>query len=238
MAQISALSTPYGCMDIRVIRDPKRRGGRMLALAGGGMVERMEFQAVVARRRMVRNYTDDPVEPGVVERILGNALHAPSAGFSQGWGFLLLDTPADVGRFWSSTTDAVGMPDSWLSGMRRAPVVVVPLSCKQAYLDRYAARDKGWADKDESRWPVPYWDIDTGMAALLMLQTVTDERLGACFFGIPRERWDAFRAEFRIPADHTPIGALTIGHRAPDTLSPSLKRGRKPADDVVHRGSW
>jgi nitroreductase len=71
-----------------------------------------------------------------------------------------------------------------------------------------------------------------------MLQTVTDERLGACFFGIPRERWDAFRAEFRIPADHTPIGALTIGHRAPDTLSPSLKRGRKPADDVVHRGSW
>ncbi|MDQ3307345.1 MAG: nitroreductase family protein, partial [Actinomycetota bacterium] len=53
----------------------------------------MEFQAVVARRRMVRNYTSDPVEPAVVERILDNALHAPSAGFSQGWGFLLLDTP-------------------------------------------------------------------------------------------------------------------------------------------------
>jgi nitroreductase len=198
----------------------------------------MEFQEVVDRRRMVRNYTDDPVEPDVVERILGNALHAPSAGFSQGWGFLLLDTPADVKRFWGSTTEAEGVPDSWLSGMRRAPVIIVPLSCKQAYLDRYAARDKGWTDKDESRWPVPYWDIDTGMAALLMLQTVTDERLGACFFGIPRERWDAFRAEFRIPTDHTPIGALTIGHRAPDTLSPSLKRGRKPADDVVHRGSW
>ena len=238
MAQISALSTPYRCIDIRLTSDPKRRGGRLLALAGGGKVERMEFQAVVARRRMVRNYTDDPVDPDVVERILGNALHAPSAGFSQGWGFLLLDTPADVGRFWSSTTDAVGMPDSWLSGMRRAPVVVVPLSCKQAYLDRYAAQDKGWADKDESRWPVPYWDIDTGMASLLILLSAVDQGLAACFFGIPPERLDAFRAAFGVPPTHHPIGAITVGYAAPDHVPSSRRRGRKPVDDVVHRGRW
>ncbi len=198
----------------------------------------MDFQDVVERRRMVRNYTDDPVASGVVERILTNALHAPSAGFSQGWGFLLLDTRADVDRFWTCTTEPGALPDSWLSGMQRAPVIVVPLSCKQVYLDRYAAPDKGWTDKDESRWPVPYWDIDTGMAALLMLQTVTDEGLGACFFGIPREHWAAFRAEFGVPPEYTPIGALTIGHRLPDRKSPSLKRGRKPLDEVVHHAHW
>lgn len=199
----------------------------------------MQFQQVVDRRRMVRNYTDEPVDPAVVDRILANALHAPSAGFSQGWGFLLLDTREDVERFWRATTeDDDAAPDDWLSGMHRAPVIVVPLSCKQAYLDRYAAPDKGWTDKDETRWPVPYWDIDTGMAALLMLQTVTDEGLGACFFGVPRESWPAFRAEFDIPEEYTPIGALTIGHRAPDTKSPSLKRGRKPVNDVVHHSRW
>ena len=198
----------------------------------------MDFQDVVERRRMVRNYTDDPVAPAVVERILTNALHAPSAGFSQGWGFLLLDTRADVARFWACTTEPGALPDSWLSGMQRAPVIVVPLSCKQVYLDRYAAPDKGWTDKDESRWPVPYWDIDTGMAALLMLQTVTDEGLGACFFGIPREHWAGFRAEFGVPPEYTPIGALTIGHRARDRKSPSLKRGRKPLSDVVHHSHW
>lgn len=198
----------------------------------------MEFQEVVDRRRMVRNYTDEAVAPAVVQRILDNALHAPSAGFSQGWAFLLLDTREVVERFWSSTTEDEEPPDSWLSGMRRAPVIIVPLSCKQAYLDRYAAPDKGWADRDETRWPVPYWDIDTGMAALLMLQTVTDERLGACFFGVPRERWAAFRAEFGVPAAYTPIGAITVGHRAPDTKSPSLKRGRKTAQDVVQRSHW
>ena len=72
--------------------------------------------------------------------------------------------------------------------MRRAPLLIVPLSDKSAYLDRYAEPDKGWTDRDESRWPVPYWDVDAGMAALLMLLTAVDEGLGACFFGIPPER--------------------------------------------------
>ena len=78
----------------------------------------------------------------------------------------------------------------WLEGMRTAPVVIVPLSSKDAYLDRYAQPDKGWTDRDESRWPVPYWHIDTGMAALLILQTAVDEGLGACFFGITPDRVD------------------------------------------------
>ena len=74
--------------------------------------------------------------------------------------------------------------------MSRAPVVIVALSCKAAYLDRYAEPDKGWTDRDETRWPAPYWDIDTGMAALLVLLTAVDEGLGACFFGVPPERID------------------------------------------------
>ena len=41
-----------------------------------------------------------------------------------------------------------------------------------------AAADKGWTDRDESRWPVPYWYIDTGFTALLILLAVVDEGLG------------------------------------------------------------
>jgi nitroreductase len=198
----------------------------------------MEFQAVVGARRMVRNYTDHAVDPTTVERILHNALHSPSAGFSQGWAFLLLDARGDIDRFWAAATPEGLGGDPWSQGMRRAPVVVVPLSCKRAYLDRYAAPDKGWSDRDESRWPVPYWHIDTGMASLLMLLTAVDEGLGACFFGIPPECTDAFRTGFGVPADYTPIGAITIGHRASDRPSPSLRRGRRGLDEVLHRGSW
>ncbi len=202
----------------------------------------MEFQDVVRRRRMVRRYSDRPVDASVVERVLRNALHAPSAGFSQGWAFLLLDEPGDVERFWSATTPAGAgeEPDTWLRGMRTAPVVVVPLSNKSAYLSRYAEGDKGWTDRDEARWPVPYWHIDTGMASLLMLLTAVDEGLGACFFGIPPTRTEAFRAEFGVPEELTPIGAITLGHRTDDAgpAGSAVRRGRRPVEEVVHRGSW
>jgi nitroreductase len=211
----------------------------------------MEFQQVVDRRRMVRNFTSDPVDVDVRNRILANALHAPSAGFSQGWAFLVLDAAADRDRFWRATgatgataagdgdmesQDAVANP--WLEGMRRAPLLVVPLSHKDAYLDRYAETDKGWTDRAEGRWPVPYWHIDTGMASLLMLLTVVDEGLGACFFGIPPEHIGNFRESFGVPDSYVPIGALAIGHRAPDRRSPSLRRGRRDVADVVHLGRW
>src|SRR5688500_15870197 len=123
--------------------------------------------------------------------------------------------------------------------MRTAPVVILPLSNRDAYLDRYAQQDKGWTDRDEARWPVPYWHIDAGMAALLILQTAVDAGLGACFFGIPPAQISGFRAEFEVPEEYTPIGAITVGHRSSDPGMPgSARRGRKPVDEVVHRGSW
>jgi nitroreductase len=205
----------------------------------------MEFQEVVRRRRMVRRYDPDrPVDPRIVDRMLANAVRAPSAGFSQGWAFLVLDRPDDVARFWAATTpeatDGAAEPSGWLDGMRTAPVVVVPLSHKDAYLDRYAAPDKGWTDRDEARWPVPYWHVDTGMASLLILQTAVDEGLGACFFGVPPERTAAFRAEFGVPEAYTPIGAITVGHRVADTGAKGspTRRARRTPDEVVHRGSW
>ncbi len=198
----------------------------------------MELREVVRRRRMVRAYTDEPVDPGAVRRALEHAHRAPSAGNSCGWAFLLLDAPDDVARFWSAATPEDRGTDAWSQGMRAAPVVVVPLACKRAYLDRYAEPDKGWTDRDESRWAAPYWDIDTGMASLLVLLTAVDEGLGACFFGVPPERVDALRAAFGVPADHRPVGAITLGHPASERVRGSGARGRRPLDEVVHRGGW
>ena len=47
----------------------------------------MEFSEVVRRRRMIRHYSSRPLAPAVIERVLANALRAPSAGFAQGWAF-------------------------------------------------------------------------------------------------------------------------------------------------------
>ncbi len=201
----------------------------------------MEFSDVVRRRKMVRNYTAEPVDPEIVDRALANATRAPSAGFSQGWGFLVLDTPDDVRRYWSATAgEGVEDPDEWLAGMMRAPVVIVPCSSKAAYLRRYAEPDKGWTDEDEARWPMPFWHMDAAMASLLILQTAVDEGLGACFFGVPPEEEAALRITFGIPDTFDPVGAITVGHPAPTPGaqgSPTRRRRRDP-EEVVHRGRW
>jgi nitroreductase len=202
----------------------------------------MELQEVVRRRRMVRRYAARPVATDLVDRLLDNAVRAPSAGFSQGWAFLVLDRPQDVERFWVATTppDRDGSPSGWLRGMRTAPVVIVPLASEQAYRDRYAQPDKGRGPAAEQAWPVPYWYVDTGMATLMILLTAVDEGLGGCFFGVPPAQVQALRTEFGIPADQLPVGAITLGYPAPDERAggSATRRPRRSAAEVVHRGGW
>jgi len=191
----------------------------------------MDFQEVVRRRRMVRTFTEEPIPKESLERILGNAVRGPSAGFSQGQSFLLLTEPADRERFWAVAGAAVN------ESAQTAPAVIVPMSCKRVYLDRYAQPDKGWTDRDEARWPVPFWHIDTGMAALLILQTVVDEGLGAIYFGIVPEAVQPFRDAFGVPDDQEPIGAIAIGYDA-ETQKRDLRSKRRSVDDVLHYGRW
>jgi nitroreductase len=196
----------------------------------------MEFQDVVRRRRMVRNFEDRPVPPKTVERILANARRGPSAGFSQGFEFLVLERREQVERFWEAVSPDRGWERAGWPGVYNAPLVIVPLSHKQMYLDRYAEPDKPWQDRDESHWPVPFWYIDTGFAALLVLLTAVDAGLGALFFGISDP--SAFRSAYGIPAAYEPIGAIVIGYPAPARRSGSLKRGHRSPTQIIHRGTW
>jgi nitroreductase len=191
----------------------------------------MDFQEVVRRRRMVRTFTGEQVPQESLDRILGNAVRGPSAGFSQGQSFLVLTDAGDRAKFWQVAGEAVA------ASAQTAPLLIVPLSCKRAYLDRYARPDKGWTDRDEDRWPVPFWHIDTGMATLLILQTAVDEGLGAVYFGIVPQQVAPFRAAFGVPEDQEPIGAVAIGYDAEEDKR-DLRSRRRPPGDVVHHGRW
>jgi nitroreductase len=208
----------------------------------------VEFSEVVKHRKMVRAFTSEPLAPGVTGRLLRAANRAPSAGFSQGYSFLVLEGSEQSAPLWeilrqdaASTAATEAAVAAMMTAMSRAPLVIVPLACKDVYLDRYARSDKGWTDRDESRWPVPYWYIDTGFTALLILLAAVDEGLGAAFFGIQPELIPQFRTRFGVPEQWTPIGAIAVGHPDPagDT-GPSSARSiaRKGLDELVHRGQW
>ncbi len=206
----------------------------------------MELADALARRRMVRRYEPDaPVAPEAIDAVLAAALRAPSAGFTQGVALVVLETPRERERFWTATANASSGADAtsrWLDGMRTAPVLVLVLTDREAYLDRYAQPDKGWTDRDEGRWSAPYWFVDAGMAAMAMLLRAVDLGLGACFFGVPVDRIDAVHTAFGVPDELLNVGVVSLGHAVVQgdrgSRGSPARRSRRPAEDLIHRGRW
>jgi nitroreductase len=208
---------------------------------GDGVIAAMEFQEVVRKRRMVRAFEDKPLPRDVVERILANAQRGPSAGFSQGFEFLVFDGAQEADRFWHYLELS-----EWGSGQRdervkAAPLIIVPLAHIQTYVRRYLEPDKvAVGRKVAEDWPAPHWFTDTAFAAMLILLTAVDAGLGAFFFSIgpTNQAIPPFRQAFGIPEDYFPIGAIAIGYPAQDIASPSLSRGRRSPTQVLHFGRW
>jgi nitroreductase len=196
----------------------------------------MEFRRVVRRRRMVRSFEDRPVSPAVLDRILETALHAPSAGFAQGLELVVLDDRDSVREFHRIT-------DPWRRkqpGHKPPPVVVLPLSHKDAYLERYSRPDKENLGMHEERaWPVAYWDLDAAMAAMLLLLAAVDEGIGAWFFGIFHGERELL-TWLGVPEGLRPIGAIALGYPAEDdgVAGSAATIPRRAFGDVVHRGRW
>ena len=197
----------------------------------------MELREVVRRRRMVRRFDPRPLPAEVLERILHAATRAPSAGFSQGLDLLVLEGREAVRWFWRATADPrFDTPYS----TAEPPAIVLVLSDKQAYLDRYAAPDKAGLGMDtEAGWPVPYWDMDAAMAVMLMLLTAVDEGVGAWYFGVFHGA-GALLADLGVPEGRRLVGAVALGYPAADDRpsGSARTRPRRPLDQVVHRGRW
>ncbi len=203
----------------------------------------MEWSDVVRKRRMVRDFTDEPVDPLLLDRLLDDARRVPTAGFSQGIDFVVLEGE-QTEILWKHTMESSLRATFQWPGLLRAPIIVLPIADASAYLDRYSQPDKTHAGlgASEDAWPVPYWYIDTGMAGMALLYGVVNAGLGALFFGIFRNE-DALLAELGVPAGKRPIGAIAIGH--PTHAEPiGLKEGspsrrpRRPLEAVIHRGAW
>ncbi len=185
---------------------------------------------------MVRNYRPDPVPTAVLDRIVDAGLRAPSAGNSQGLGFVVVTEPhirlaiaalADEERY-----VALGF-DPWIS---RAPAHIVVTISEWVYRERYREADKLGPDGEEIDWPVPYWWVDGGAALMAVLLAAVNEGLAAGFLGV--HSLPDLAALLDIPEHHSPLGVVTVGYPLPDRPSGSLDRGKRPRTDVVHHERW
>jgi len=201
----------------------------------------MELQETLRRRKMVRSFRRQAVPDDVLDRVLASVVHAPSAGFTQGNEFLVLESQDAIADYLRITVS----PDYPLSDAAlevTPPVVVVPMSNKSAYVARYSEPDKiEFGLDDADRWPVPYWDIDAGMASMLILLAAVEAGLGALFAGIAHGEAELL-THFGVPDTFRPIGVIHLGYPtendAESATSSANKRERRGVDRLVHRNRW
>lgn len=196
----------------------------------------MEFQETVLKRRMVRNFSERPVDLEIIERIVDLTRHAPSAGFTQGQSFVIVTKP-DLKKSIAVTCEEEEYVKSGFDAfISKAPVLLIPCTSELAYHKRYQENDKVDDTGSEIEWPVPYWFMDIGCSVMIALLAAIDEGLVCAFAG--SKDLKTLRSLLNIPAEVTPVGVIAIGYRANDVPSPSLKRGRKPDSEYVHHEQW
>ena len=191
---------------------------------------------------MVRAFEPDPVPREILERVVATIRRAPSAGFSQGQRFVVV-TDADQKRAIAEVTGEeyyVGEGFApWISG---AAALIVVCTREEDYHDRYRQPDKVDEGGAEIEWPVPYWHVDAGKAAMLVLLAAVDEGLAAGVFGVPAERMQSFRDLLALPDDVALVEVIALGYAGDDPISDMRSsratRPRKPLDELVRWERW
>ena len=93
----------------------------------------MDFYDLLAKRRMVRNFTDEPVDAAAIERILEAAQRGPSAGFTQGQDFIVVTDgkmKKQIAELCHESSYVAGGFDPFIS---KAPVLIIPCTNEAAY---------------------------------------------------------------------------------------------------------
>jgi len=200
--------------------------------------------ALIERRRDVRaEFSDEPLAPDVLERILAAAHAAPSVGNSQPWDFVLVEDVETRTAFQQHVADeravfAASLPPERRETFERIKVEGV-LESALGIVVTYD-RDRG-GPQVLGRHAID----DAGLfSACLAIQNLwlaaTAEGIGVGWVSFYRKE---FLADLLgIPAPVDPIAWLCVGPVTHLQDTPDLVRhgwrDRRPLEEAIHRGRW
>ena len=169
----------------------------------------MDFETVVKRRRMCREFLDRDMPQEKIDRILDMASRYPSAGHTEPQEFIVVRDQRVKHDLVQAALDQMFVT--------QAPVVIVVISDVRRSARRYGERGVRF-----------FSIIDGAFVAMLILLVVVEEGLGACFVGSFYD--EAVQEVLSLPQEVRPIGIIPIGYCA----EAPRRFPRRSREHIVH----
>jgi nitroreductase len=171
----------------------------------------METWDAIRARRNVRDFTDTPISPADLDRILEAARRTPSARNTQPWDLVVVTEREELERLatvWQGAGHIAG---------------------SAATLALIAPRLEG--EREQSL--VQY---DLGQLTMSVAITAADLGIGSGHAAVGDQ--ELARELLGFPADRFCAYLIALGYPADRPLAPLRTINRRPFDGVVHRGRW
>ncbi|WP_405509065.1 coenzyme F420-0:L-glutamate ligase [Streptomyces cyaneofuscatus] len=189
----------------------------------------------VTLRRTVREFSDEPVDPGAVRRAVAAAVTAPAPHHTTPWRFVLLESAESRTRL----LDA--MRDAWIADLRRdgkseesiakrvrrgdvlrnAPYLAVPCLVMDGS-HTYGDERRDTAERE-------MFVVAAGAGVQNFLVALAGERLGSAWVSSTMFCREVVREVLALPASWDPLGAVAVGH----AVGVARERAVREAEDFL-----
>jgi nitroreductase len=173
----------------------------------------MDTWQAIRTKRMVRSFSDRPLDAGHMERVLDAGRHAASSKNQQRWDFIVVEDREQL-RGLSTAGPFAGH----LAGATVAVALVTP-DPRAAGASLSIMWDLGLAAENMM---LAAWELGIGSCPATVYEQAIPRRRRA----YPDDRPCEYMLSFGYPADPT------------DLTRPPRAGGRRALDEIVHRGRW
>jgi nitroreductase len=202
------------------------------------MPPRSSISSLLRKRRQVFGFKAEPIPENILATVLEDAIHVPSAGFTQDFDLIVVKDVVSRKRLAEAARESEykSLKLSKTDFISTAPVIVVPCANKKRYEDKYGTGE-------ESR-RLPWWLVDASFASLVLILSAFEHGLAASFLGALDDEKVAKILD--LPKDHTviPLAIVPMGYKSLedkewwDERVKKINSDRRRLDDVVHWDRW